>query len=108
MDNNMDLNLNLLDADFKDESPLKTVAHIKQILKDNGIETMETWVETSVPYCYVISIRVVGTTFVVNGKGLTKEFTLASGYGELMERLLKGQFKEGCIISHEPKHFNQC
>ena len=90
MENNINLNLDLLDADFKDESPLKTVAHIKQILKDNGISTMETWVETNVPYCYVISIRVVGTTFVVNGKGLTKEFTLASGYGELMERLQLG------------------
>lgn len=79
-----------LDAEFKDESPLKTVERIKGILKSNGIETKETWGETGVPYCYALRISVVGTTFGANGKGLSEEFALASGYGELMERLQLG------------------
>ncbi|MBE6923654.1 MAG: hypothetical protein E7466_00230 [Ruminococcaceae bacterium] len=80
----------IVDAQFKDSSPLATVEKIKGILKDNGIETVEIWHDTSVPYCYAMSVKVPGTIFSVNGKGLTKEFTLASGYGELMERLQMG------------------
>lgn len=80
----------LIDGRFKDRSPMATVEKIRQILADHGIETEEIWHETSVPYCYAMSIKIPGTSFRVNGKGLTKEFTLASGYGELMERLQMG------------------
>lgn len=80
----------LRDADFKDAAPLKTVEHIRKILQENGIEVREQWFESGVPYCYSIRVSVKGTTFGVNGKGLTPEFTLASGYGELMERLQLG------------------
>lgn len=85
-----DFNKTLPDAAFKDAHPMQTVERIRRILADCGIETEETWLETGVPYCRGIRIRVVGTTFCVNGKGLTKEFALASGYGELMERLQMG------------------
>lgn len=87
---NTDINETLRDAEFKDERPLKTVEKIKGILKEHGIETEERWMESGVPYCYSIRITVSGTTFGTNGKGLTKEFALASGYGELMERLQLG------------------
>jgi len=80
----------LIDAQFKDNSPLGTVEKIKAILAQQGLETIETWHETSVPYCYALSIQIPGTMFCVNGKGLTKEFALASGYGELMERFQMG------------------
>ncbi len=86
----MDINERLRDAEFKDDKPLKTVERIRKILKDNGMEAEETWGESGVPYCYSIRIGIRGTTFATNGKGLTKEFTLASGYGELMERLQLG------------------
>ena len=85
-----DFNMTLVDAAYKDAHPLQTVERIRKILADNGIETEETWLETGVPYCRGIRIGVVGTTFSVNGKGLTKDFALASGYGELMERLQMG------------------
>lgn len=86
----VDLNTTLRDAEFKDDHPLKTVARIKDLLHSLGIETEEVWFNTGVPYCYGLSVFVAGTTFSVNGKGLTKEFALASGYGELMERLQLG------------------
>lgn len=84
-----------IDEVYKDESPLKTVAHIKNILSQNGIETEEIWMPTSVPYCSAIRINVVGTTFGTNGKGLSPELALASGYGEMMERLQLGYITGG-------------
>lgn len=80
----------LIDAEFKDASPLKTVERIKKILKENKIEVHEKWNESGVPYCSSMRLTVVGATFGVNGKGLSKEFTLASAYGELMERFQFG------------------
>ena len=86
----LDMNETLRDAEFKDERPVKTVEKIKEILAQYGIETEEHWYDSGVPYCYSIRVNVVGTTFGVNGKGLTKSFALASGYVELMERLQLG------------------
>lgn len=86
----MDMPNTFLDADFKDESPLKTVEKIKNILHTYGIETVEEPMDSSVPYCYALRVSVVGTTFGSNGKGITEEFALASAYGELMERLQLG------------------
>ena len=80
----------LIDAQYKDASPLHTVALIKNILKEHNIVTQEKWYETSVPHCYTVRITVEGTSFGTNGKGLNEEFALASGYGELMERLQLG------------------
>ena len=81
---------NIVDAEYKDSSPVQTVNRIKCILDDYGIETEEIWLETNVPYCYALSVVEKNTGFRVNGKGLTREFALASGYGEFMERLQLG------------------
>ena len=75
---------------IKDAKPIDTVNKIKTILKKNNIETEELWLETGVPYCFSLRVSVKDTTFGTNGKGLTKEFALASAYGELMERLQLG------------------
>lgn len=74
----------------KDAHPLDTVAKIKGILSEHGIATEERWEESSVPHCHALRINIAGTTIGANGKGTTKEFTLASGYGELIERLQLG------------------
>lgn len=81
---------NIVDAEYKDSSPVQTVNKIKCILDSYGIETEEIWLETNVPYCYALSVVEKNTGFRVNGKGLTREFALASGYGEFMERLQLG------------------
>ena len=81
----------ILDAAFKDDSPLNTVKRVKDILKSYGIETVEKWTESGVPNCYSLRVSVFGTAFGVNGKGVNEEFALASGYGELMERLQLGR-----------------
>lgn len=87
---NTNINDKLVDRKFKDNSPMATVERIRGILKENGLEVEEVWHESSVPYCYSLSIKLLGTIFRVNGKGLTKEFALASGYGEFMERFQMG------------------
>lgn len=85
----------ILDSVFKDDTPQNTVARIKDILKANNIETTEKWNDSGVPNCYSVRVTVSGTVFGSNGKGVTEEFALASGYGELMERLQLGViFKE--------------
>ena len=66
-----------VDTQFKDNSPEKTVAHIKALLASYGIEAVESWHETSVPYCYALSVYIEGTTFSVNGKGLSKKTGLS-------------------------------
>lgn len=79
-----------IDAAFKDNSPLKTVEKIKSILRENNIETEEIWNETKVPYCYALKVKIKGLNFTTSGKGLSKEFALASAYGELVERIQLG------------------
>ncbi len=86
----MDMPVTFLDADFKDESPLKTVEKIKSILHSCGIETVEEHLDSSVPYCFSLRVTVNGTIFGTNGKGITEEFSIASAYGEMMERLQLG------------------
>lgn len=106
----MDLNENLLDAQYKDASPIATVEKIRAILSSHSIETIEKWHTTSVPYCFALTIYIAGTTFSVNGKGMSKEFALASGYGELMERLqlgytgAPGMQKDGSYSFDETKY----
>ena len=88
-------NIQLIDSKYKDDSPINTVNRIKIILNEYGIETIECWNDSGVPYCYSLRISVFGTNFGVNGKGVTEELALASGYGELMERLQLGKIFKG-------------
>ena len=90
-----DNNIPVIDTMYKDDSPINTVNRIKNILNDYGIKTIERWNDSGVPYCYSLRVSVFGTVFGVNGKGVTKEFALASGYGELMERLQLGRVFKG-------------
>lgn len=80
----------LPDAACKDAHPIDTVKRIKGILSDHGIETVEIWSESEVPHCYSLRVNILGTNIGSNGKGVTKEFALASSYGELSERLQLG------------------
>ena len=83
-------NEQFIDSQLKDCSPTETVARIQIILTDFGIAPELRWHESGVPYCYSNTLSVPGTTFCVHGKGLTREFAIASSYGELIERLQIG------------------
>ncbi|WP_461207173.1 YcaO-like family protein [Clostridium sp. DL1XJH146] len=72
---------------FKDESPLNTINRIRNILGNLNILTKEENWKNSVRGFHSVTVRIIGTDISSNGKGTTSEYALASGYGELMERL---------------------
>ena len=92
---NTDITAIIPDGQFKDSSPIATIEHIKAILKTYGLETEEKWLPTNVPYCYAVGVSIPKTIFQAHGKGLTREFALASAYGEFMERLQLGYINGG-------------
>lgn len=71
---------------YKECSPYETVERLKSILKKMKIETEEILFNES--KIGTNSIRVVfkGTELGTNGKGVNKEYCLASAYAELFER----------------------
>lgn len=87
-----DLGMQYIDEKFKDNDPIKTVEIIRSILKNIGIEVEETVWESGVENC--CSTTVCGPHGVpsANGKGVSKEFALASAYGEFIERIQGGLF----------------
>ena len=81
-------NNNLL-IHYKTRNPIDTVNKVKNFFINNGFITKEILnnkTESGTYYCrielYKNSQYIIGT----NGKGMTEEYSLASGYGELYER----------------------
>ncbi len=73
---------------YKDKKPEETVKFIKGILKSIGVDTEEKWTNDSIIDVYSLRVNIEGTNGIgANGKGISKEYALASAYSELMERL---------------------
>lgn len=79
------------DISYKSETPENTIRRIEGILNSNGIpfsikcfgeETLSVSVRLN-----LIDARLKHLDIGTNGKGLTKEYALASAYAELMERM---------------------
>lgn len=75
---------------YKAVSPTETIMRIKAILEKAGIKTEETWMDSGVTSICSVRITIAGTTIGQNGKGTSREYALASGYAEFMERLQTG------------------
>ncbi len=71
---------------YKDVEPVKTISNARNKLALLGIVAQESWSKVG-ENVYSVHLAVLGTTITANGKGCTKELTLASAYGELIERL---------------------
>ena len=74
---------------YKDVSPEQTVENVKNFFKKKGFVIEEEFLKNPTQYAWWCRVNlkfnnvdILGT----NGKGTTKEFALASGYGELYER----------------------
>ena len=78
---------------YKEATPEQTVKRIKKILNDIGIEVEEKWSKKSSVGTYSLRVCIKGSDMGQNGKGMTKEFAMASGYAEFMERLQNGVFR---------------
>jgi ribosomal protein S12 methylthiotransferase accessory factor len=72
---------------LKDDIPLNTINKIRAIINDLGILVTEKWFESGLKNMYSVRIEVINTEVGTNGKGITKEYALASAYGEFIERL---------------------
>lgn len=72
---------------WKDKDPVETVEDIKKFLSDRDIIVNENEI-TCVGSCYAVVLMIEDTNLFVNGKGISKEFAMASAYGELMERII--------------------
>lgn len=76
---------------YKAVPPEVTIQRIKRLLKDAGISVREeTRTLKNLVFSARITItngRIAGLDLGSNGKGVTIEYALASGYAELMERL---------------------
>lgn len=77
---------------FKEVTPLETVTKLKAILKEIGVEVTETWQQQSSIGTFALRLTFKGTTIGCNGKGVNREFALASAYAELFERYQNEMF----------------
>ena len=69
---------------------METVSRIRQILERQGLEKEESWTMSGIGSVCSVRITLKGTNIGQNGKGTSREYALASGYAELMERLQCG------------------
>lgn len=75
----------------KEALPLDTVARARRVLADLGLLVVESWkqpcAEKEDVHSFSVRIEAPAYGFGTNGKGTTREYALASAYGEFMERL---------------------
>ena len=72
---------------YKDDLPFNTITKIRNILFSAGIFTTEKYWLNNLNKFYSCRVNLKGTEFGTNGKGLNEEYSLASAYGEFMERI---------------------
>ena len=83
----------LQDRRYKEVEPIQTVNRVKEILNNIGIEVEEKWKDESSVGTYSLRLCIKGTDMGQNGKGMTKEFAMASAYAEFLERFQNGLFR---------------
>ncbi len=86
----------------KDALPEETIERIKKILKDNKIKVKESKIININNSVFSVRLELkkipgVGT----NGKGITKEYALASAYAEFMERLQSKFLLKSAFLNKE-------
>lgn len=74
----------------KEASPEQTVQRIVDLLSEHGInlEVVREYAQSEKTFSNRIQVR--GLMAGTNGKGMTREYALASGYAEFMERIENG------------------
>ncbi len=67
---------------YKDDLPIKTIKKTREKLASLDMIATESWLQVG-DNIFSVHLNIIGTTITSNGKGCTKELTLASAYGEL-------------------------
>lgn len=89
---------------YKDDSPINTVARIRNILSSLNIST-DVKIFNSLDYFYSCRVYIKYKSLPplylgCNGKGMSKDLALASGYSELLERIQNGQLFDLNLIKN--------
>ena len=74
---------------YKDKSPEETIDNVKKFFTKKNYVTDVVFLEEPIPNIWWCVIKLKYNDVIIqsaNGKGVTKEFALASGYSELYER----------------------
>ena len=87
--------MRFIDEKFKDNDPVTTVEHLRDILAELGIEVEERWNDSGIDNCHSLNLHLRDGISISNGKGVSREFARASAYAECIERLQSGLFLEG-------------
>lgn len=72
---------------YKERAPYSTIKNIRDILFTNDLLFIENSWNCHHNNLWSVNLRHPSLPIFVNGKGVTVEYSLASAYGELMERL---------------------
>lgn len=94
---------------YKDNTPVKTVEILMNILNKLGIELVEEWMPENNIGTYSLRLHVKNSRIGTNGKGATKEYARASAYAEFLERYqnikLVGISTLGTVLSNNKSEF---
>lgn len=72
---------------YKEVDPLETVVLLRNILQKLEIQVNEKWISEEKATCHCIHLEIPNTNIGSNGKGVTREYALASAYAEFFERM---------------------
>ena len=91
---------------YKDKSPKETIAYIKGLLDKYGIKVTEKYHHIDIGDINSCRVYISNPGFEklyigTNGKGMNKEFSLASAYGEFIERLANNFLLPNVITNDE-------
>lgn len=90
---------------YKETTPMNTVLKLKKILADMDIELEEDWLPVSSIGTYSLRVTIKGTAMGTNGKGVSKEYAMASAYAEFFERYQNNFYDMCCIQADDSMGF---
>ncbi len=88
----------------KDSSPEETLKRIRECLWSAGLSASAQCLEEDVPDCFSCRVSLDGSLseyISANGKGTTREYSMVSGYAELMERI------QNQVFTYQPQPFDR-
>lgn len=87
---------------YKEVPPKKTINSLKAILLAAGVELNEEWLPQSTAGTFSVRVTLPNSSIGTNGKGMTKDYALASAYAEFFER-----FQNRILGLSNPNRFSE-
>lgn len=89
---------------YKDRKPEETIKIIQKFFKDKGLKVIEGDSQKTEIGTWWVSLKLYYKNFLLlrsNGKGMTKQFSRASGYAELYERFCNASNEMYATIAYQ-------